>query len=165
MKFVVNKKNVEFNGDGDMPLLWYLRDHAKLIGTKFGCGIGSCGACTVHLDGKAVRSCSVPLNAIEGRNITTIEALAKSDDELHPVQQAWIDLNVPQCGYCQAGQVMAVAEFLQAFPNPTDDDIDANLDNLCRCGTYTRMRQAIHHAAKLANQGAANKAADKGGAA
>ncbi|MEM7360463.1 MAG: (2Fe-2S)-binding protein [Pseudomonadota bacterium] len=158
MKFEVNNKEVEFVGDREMPLLWYLRDTARLTGTKFGCGIGSCGACTVHLDGKAVRSCSVPVGALEGRKITTIEALAAADGPLHPVQQAWIDLNVPQCGYCQAGQVMAVVEFLKAFPEPTDADIDANLSNLCRCGTYTRMRQAIHHAAKLAKQSAGGAA-------
>jgi len=135
-----------------MPLLWFLRDKQKLVGTKFGCGIGSCGACTVHLDGKAVRSCSVPVSAIAGRQVTTIESLAPSNDQLHPVQQAWLDFNVPQCGYCQAGQIMAVADFLKAFPSPTDTDIDRNLDNLCRCGTYTRMRKAIHHAAKLTKQ-------------
>ena len=148
-KFFVNDKQVEFQGDASMPLLWYLRDKQKLIGTKFGCGIGSCGACTVHLNGSAVRSCSVPVSALEGKRVTTIEALAISDDKLHPVQQAWLDLNVPQCGYCQAGQIMAVADFLKKFPQPTDAEIDANLSNLCRCGTYTRMRKAIHRAAEL----------------
>ena len=152
IKFFVNKRSIEFSGDGSMPLLWFLRDKEKLVGTKFGCGIGSCGACTVHLDGKAVRSCSVPVSAISGKQVTTIEALAPSKDQLHPVQQAWLDLNVPQCGYCQAGQIMAVADFLTSFPTPTDSDIDQNLDNLCRCGTYTRMRKAIHHAAKLTKQ-------------
>jgi len=152
IKFYVNNKAVEFTGDGNMPLLWYLRDKEKLVGTKFGCGIGSCGACTVHLDGKAVRSCSVPVSALKGKQVTTIESLAPGDDKLHPVQQAWLDFNVPQCGYCQAGQIMAVADFLNSFPSPTDSDIDQNLDNLCRCGTDTRMRQAIHHAAKLARQ-------------
>ena len=149
MKLRINGDEVEFNGDQSMPLLWFLRDKQKLIGTKFGCGIGSCGACTVHLEGQAVRSCSVQMSALEGRSIATIEALAASDEQLHPVQQAWIELNVPQCGYCQAGQVMAVASFLENFPKPTDQDIDANLSNLCRCGTYTRMRQAIHLAAEL----------------
>lgn len=149
-KFEVNGTAVEFSGDESMPLLWYLRDHLQLIGTKFGCGIGSCGACTVHLNGKAVRACSVPLGAVDGQKIATIESLADSDGQLHPVQQAWIDFNVPQCGYCQAGQIMAVAEFLQAHPDPSDADIDAKLNNLCRCGTYTRMRKAIHHAAGLA---------------
>ena len=152
MKFQINGEKVEFDGDESMPLLWFLRDHQKLIGTKFGCGIGSCGACTVHLDDQAVRSCSVPLSALSGRSVTTIEALAPGIDSLHPVQQAWLDFNVPQCGYCQAGQIMAVAKFLESFPEPTDEQIDSNLDNLCRCGTYTRMRQAIHHAAKLTNR-------------
>ena len=157
IKFNVNGEKVEFDGDDSMPLLWFLRDKQKLIGTKFGCGIGSCGACTVHIDGKAARSCSVPVASLADRSITTIEALAKSDDDLHPVQQAWLDFNVPQCGYCQAGQIMAVAEFLQRFPQPTDKDIDQNLDNLCRCGTYTRMRKAIHHAAGLARAAGGEK--------
>ena len=151
-QFIVNGDKVKFEGDDSMPLLWFLRDHLKLIGTKFGCGIGSCGACTVHLDGQAVRACSVPVSALQGRKITTIEALASDDDQLHPVQQAWIDINVPQCGYCQAGQIMAVADFLEKFPEPTDAEIDANLTNLCRCGTYTRIRKAIHHAAELAKK-------------
>lgn len=151
-KFYVNDKAVSFDGDTSMPLLWYLRDKQRLTGTKFGCGIGSCGACTVHLDGKAVRSCSVPVGALDGRSVTTIEALAPGPDKLHPVQQAWLDFNVPQCGYCQAGQIMAVVDFLESFPNPTDAEIDGNLDNLCRCGTYTRMRKAIHHAARLIRQ-------------
>ena len=151
-KFVINEKAIEFEGDTSMPLLWYLRDKQKLIGTKFGCGIGSCGACTVHVDGKAARSCTIPISTLEGKNITTIEALAKDDDHLHPVQQAWLDLNVPQCGYCQTGQIMAVADFLNSFPKPTDAEIDANLNNLCRCGTYTRMRKAIHLAAELKAQ-------------
>ena len=152
LKFEVNGKAVEFDGDGSMPLLWFLRDKQKLVGTKFGCGIGSCGACTVHVDGKAVRSCTLPVAALAGRRINTIESLATSEDKLHPVQQAWIDHNVPQCGYCQAGQIMAVADFLEKFPDPSDQQIDENLDNLCRCGTYTRMREAIHHAADLAKQ-------------
>ena len=151
-KFYVNDKQVEFQGDTSMPLLWYLRDEQKLVGTKFGCGIGSCGACTVHLNGAAVRACSIPVSVLEGKRVTTIEALASSDDTLHPVQQAWLDLNVPQCGYCQAGQIMAVADFLKTFPLPTDAEIDANLSNLCRCGTYTRMRKAIHRAAELSAQ-------------
>lgn len=149
VKFKVNDQDVEFSGDESMPLLWYLRDKQKLIGTKFGCGIGSCGACTVHIDGKAARSCVMPVAALNGKQIHTIESLAPSEEQMHPVQQAWIDYNVPQCGYCQAGQIMAVADFLKSFPNPSDEDIDNNLNNLCRCGTYTRMRQAIHHAAKL----------------
>lgn len=148
MRFHINGTLVEAKVDADMPLLWFLRDHQHLIGTKFGCGIGSCGACTVHVDGEAIRSCSVPLRALEGRSVTTIEALA-SDGRLHPVQQAWVDLNVPQCGYCQAGQIMAVTRFLERFPTPTDDQIDSHLTNLCRCGTYTRIRKAVHRAAEL----------------
>lgn len=148
MKFTVNNSEVEFNGDGDMPLLWYLRDHLQLTGTKFGCGIGACGACTVHIDGAAVRSCSVPLSSLSGRTVATIESLA-SADQLHPVQQAWLELNVPQCGYCQAGQIMAVSDFLKRFPQPTDAEIDQHLDNLCRCGTYTRIRKGVHRAAAL----------------
>lgn len=147
-KFSVNGVETEFDGDQSMPLLWFLRDKQKLIGTKFGCGIGSCGACTVHIDGTPARSCSVPMSALKNQRITTIEGLA-NDQSLHPVQQAWIDFNVPQCGYCQAGQIMAVVDFLKKHPNPSNQDIDKNLTNLCRCGTYTRMRQAIHHAAKL----------------
>ena len=151
-EFILNDETVEFSGDGSMPLLWYLRDHAKLVGTKFGCGIGSCGACTVHVDGRALRSCSLPMNSLEGKRINTIESLAPSASKLHPVQQAWVEFDVPQCGYCQVGQIMAVTEFLQRYPNPTDSDIDQNLNNLCRCGTYTRMRKAIFYAAKLINE-------------
>lgn len=131
-----------------MPLLWFLRDKAKLTGTKFGCGIGACGACTVHIDGQAMRACTLPIKSLNGRNVVTIEGLGNAD-ELHPVQQAWIKFNVAQCGYCQAGQIMAISAFLKRFPSPTDNDIDTHLTNLCRCGTYTRMRQAIHHAAAL----------------
>ena len=154
MKLTINGKIVEYDGDKTMPLLWFLRDKRKLTGTKFGCGIGSCGACTVHLEGQAIRSCSLPIGILANKSITTIEALADDEHNLHPVQQAWIDLNVPQCGYCQAGQIMAVASFLENYPNPSDADIDANLDNLCRCGTYTRLRQAIHHAAALIKRSA-----------
>lgn len=132
-----------------MPLLWFLRDKQKLVGTKFGCGIGSCGACTVHINGKAMRSCSLPVESVLEQQVTTIEGLRPSANSLHPVQQAWIKFNVPQCGYCQAGQIMAVSDFLNAYPTPTDSQIDENITNLCRCGTYTRMRQAIHYAAKL----------------
>lgn len=146
--FTINGKKITFDGDQSMPLLWFLRDKQKLTGTKFGCGIGQCGACTVHINGKAVRACSIPVSAVNNQDVATIESLA-SDDQLHPVQQAWIDFNVPQCGYCQAGQIMAITEFLRQYPDPTDEDIDRNLTNICRCGTYTRMRQAIHHAAGL----------------
>jgi isoquinoline 1-oxidoreductase alpha subunit len=152
MRFFVNGNAVNFTGDQSMPLLWFLRDHLNLTGTKFGCGIGSCGACTVHINGRAVRSCSTTLKGLTDQKVNTIESLAADDQRLHPVQQAWIDLNVPQCGYCQAGQIMAVADFLSIHPEPSDADIDASLNNLCRCGTYTRMRQAIHHAAQLLRQ-------------
>ena len=130
-----------------MPLLWYLRDNAKLTGTKFGCGIAQCGACTVHIGGAAQRSCSVPMAAVEGEEITTIEGLAGAE-RLHAVQRAWIDEDVAQCGFCQSGQIMAVASFLKDYPTPTDDEIDENHTNLCRCASYARMRKAIHTAAR-----------------
>ena len=152
IKFFVNDAPVEFDGDTSMPLLWFLRDRQNLTGTKFGCGIGSCGACTVHLNGAAARSCSIPMSALKDARVTTIEAIAENDDSLHPVQQAWLELDVPQCGYCQAGQIMATIDFLNRFPKPTDEQIDSNLTNLCRCGTYTRIRQAIHRAAELKQQ-------------
>ncbi|MBK7593746.1 MAG: (2Fe-2S)-binding protein [Gemmatimonadetes bacterium] len=129
----------------DTPLLWVLRDALGLTGTKFGCGIGECGACTVHLDGVATRSCSLPVSALGGKAITTIEGL--STDRSHAVQQAWIAEDVPQCGYCQSGQIMAVAALLTKTPKPTDADIDTAITNICRCGTYPRMRAAIHRAA------------------
>ncbi|MGQ9425513.1 (2Fe-2S)-binding protein [Gilvimarinus sp. F26214L] len=135
--------------DPSTPLLWVLRDHLGLVGTKYGCGIAQCGACTVHLDGSPVRSCSTPVSAAEGRTITTIEGLATNAAELTPVQQAWVDLDVPQCGYCQAGQIMSATALLEAKPNPTDEDIDAAMSgNFCRCGTYPRIRAAVHAAAK-----------------
>lgn len=144
--FTVNGKSHTFNGDEDMPLLWYLREDAKLTGTKFGCGIAMCGACTVHMGGIAQRSCSIPMAAVDGEDIVTIEGLG-SGNELHAVQQAWIDEDVAQCGFCQSGQIMAAVSFLQDYPNPTDQDIDDNLDNLCRCASYVRIRKAIHRAA------------------
>ena len=147
--FKINTEEVSFEGDTDTPLLWVIRDHLRLTGTKFGCGIGQCGACTVHVEGVAQRSCVTPVASIAGRSITTIEGLAASDDELHPVQQAWLEHDVPQCGYCQAGQIMAAADFLKRFPDPTDAEIDANVTNICRCGTYVRIRKAIHRAAEL----------------
>lgn len=131
----------------DTPLLWALRDAVGLTGTKFGCGIAQCGACTVHINGRAMRSCSVPIGTLTGASITTIEGL--SSDGKHPVQQAWLAEDVPQCGYCQAGQIMATAAFLEQNPNPTDAEIDANITNICRCGTYERLRRAIHRAADL----------------
>jgi len=151
LSFNVNSEAVSFEGDLDTPLLWVIRDKLRLTGTKYGCGVGQCGACTVHVDGAAQRSCIVPVSAVAARNVTTIEGLAASAADLHPVQQAWLELDVPQCGYCQAGQIMAVAHFLERFPLPTDRDIDANITNICRCGTYVRIRKAIHRAAELRN--------------
>ena len=149
VSFTVNANEVSFDGDASTPLLWVIRDHLRLTGTKFGCGIGQCGACTVHIDGAAQRSCVTPVAAIDGRDITTIEGLAPSENELHPVQAAWLEYDVPQCGYCQAGQIMAAADFLQHNPAPSDNDIDENMTNICRCGTYVRIRKAIHRAAEL----------------
>jgi len=131
----------------DMPLLWALREQLGLTGTKFGCGIAACGACTVHLDGRAVRSCVLPVSAAEGKSVTTIEGLAPGD-ALHAVQHAWITHQVPQCGYCQSGMIMAVAGLLAQSPAPTDDEIDARITNICRCGTFARVRAAIHDAVK-----------------
>lgn len=133
----------------DTPLLWVLRDQLKLVGTKFGCGIGQCGACTVHLDGVPTRSCITPISEVGKRKVTTIEGLSTKGD--HPLQKAWQELDVPQCGYCQAGQIMTAAALLKKSPKPTDQEIDAALDgNLCRCGTYLRIRAGIHRAAELA---------------
>jgi isoquinoline 1-oxidoreductase alpha subunit len=145
VRFTLNGRDTAFDGDPEMPLLWYLRDHARLTGTKYGCGIGACGACTVHLDDAAVRSCSVPMAGIDGLKVRTVEALA--GDTLHAVQQAWIEEDVAQCGYCQAGQIMAAVDLLRRVPQPSDDDIAA-LTNLCRCGTYPRIRKAIRRAAQ-----------------
>jgi isoquinoline 1-oxidoreductase alpha subunit len=155
--FTVNQQPVEFDGDEDTPLLWVLRDHLKLTGTKFSCGMGLCGACVVHLDGDAEASCRVQVGSIEGQTVTTIEGLAPGDDTLHAVQRAWIEHDVAQCGYCQAGQIMAAVDFLGKFPAPTDADIDANLSSmLCRCGTYVRIRKAIHRAAEITREEARN---------
>ncbi len=143
----VNGERHTLEVEQDMPLLWALRDVLGLIGTKFGCGIAQCGACTVHVDGAAMRSCSVPVSAVAGRSITTIEGLA-TNDTLHPVQRAWIAVDVAQCGYCQAGQIMSAAALLSSNPNPNDADIDAAMQgNYCRCGTYNRVRSAIKQAA------------------
>jgi len=142
----VNGKPHALDVEPEMPLLWALRETLGLTGTKFGCGISACGACTVHLDGRAVRSCTLPTSAADGKNVTTIEGLAQ-DGRLHRVQQAWITHQVPQCGYCQSGMIMAVAGLLAQIPKPTDDDIDAGLTNVCRCGTFARVRAAIHQAA------------------
>lgn len=151
--FTLNGVRVAFDGDATMPLLWYLRDHARLTGTRFGCGVGACGACTVHVDGAAVRSCSRPISALEGRSVVTIEGLARGT-HLHAVQQAWIEEDVAQCGYCQAGQVMAAAALLARTPDPTPDQVNA-LTNLCRCGTYPRIRRAVLRAAQLMREGRA----------
>jgi len=142
----VNGTQHEVDLEPDTPLLWALRDAVGLTGTKYGCGIAQCGACTVHINGEAMRSCSVPIALLDGATITTIEGL--SPDSKHPVQQAWIAEDVPQCGYCQSGQIMAAVAFLKDYPAPTDAEIDANITNICRCGTYERLRRAIHLAAK-----------------
>lgn len=144
----INGEDRELDAPGDMPLLWALRDVLGLTGTKYGCGVALCGACTVHLDGVAVRSCVLPVEAVGSRTVTTIEGLARGE-ELHPVQQAWLDEQVPQCGYCQPGMIMAVSAFLESEPTPDDAAIDRSITNLCRCGTYPRIRRAIHHAAAL----------------
>ena len=144
----INGKTHKIDADPQTPLLWVLRDNLEMTGTKYGCGIGQCGACTVHLDGKAVRSCSLPVSSIQNKKIITIEGLAQGD-KLHPVQEAWIEEDVPQCGYCQCGQIMSAAALLSEKPKPTDDDIDKAMSgNICRCGTYVRIRKAIHTAAK-----------------
>jgi isoquinoline 1-oxidoreductase subunit alpha len=151
--FYVNGTVAKVNVDPDTPLLWVIREHLGLTGTKFGCGMAQCGACTVHLDGEAIRSCITPISSVEGKKITTIEGL--SPDLSHPVQVAWLEIDVPQCGYCQSGQLMAAAALLREKPKPTDSDIDdAMSGNVCRCGTYPRIRKAIHRAAELAATGA-----------
>ena len=152
VKFRLNGKAFSHDGYDDTPLLWVLRDAAGLTGTKFGCGAGLCGACTVHIGGRAQRSCITPVSAVKGMQVTTIEGLA--DEHLHPVQQAWIEEDVPQCGYCQAGQIMAAADLLRQIPSPTDEDIERHQTNLCRCGTYARIRKAIHRAAEISRAGA-----------
>ncbi len=142
----VNGKTHEVNAEPDTPLLWVLREQVGLTGTKYGCGIAACGACTVHIDGVAVRSCSMPLSSVAGKQITTIEGLAMNN-VLHKVQKTWIDLDIPQCGYCQSGMIMAVAALLKEKPKPTDAEIDAAITNICRCGTFQRVRAGIHQAA------------------
>ena len=147
ISFRVNGKEQRVDVDPSTPLLWVLRDHLGMTGTKFGCGIAQCGACTVHVNGSATRSCSVPVEAAAGTEITTIEGLSPNGD--HPLQRTWTEMNVPQCGYCQAGMLMAAAALLKDNPKPTDDDIDASMTNICRCGTYPRVRAAIHKAADM----------------
>lgn len=147
-KFSVNGEERVVDTDPSTPLLWVLREQLKLTGTKFGCGIAQCGACTVHLNGAPVRSCSTPLAAAEGADLTTIEGVAAADGTRHPVQDAWVEHQVPQCGYCQSGQIMSAVALLRDVPNPTDADIDAAMSgNICRCGAYGRIRQAIKTAA------------------
>ncbi|MEQ9301235.1 MAG: (2Fe-2S)-binding protein [Cyclobacteriaceae bacterium] len=148
ISFTINGKAQMVDVEGDTPLLWVIRDLLDMKGTKFGCGKAACGACTIHVDGEAVRSCSYAVKYAEGKSITTIEGLGTADNP-HPVQQAWIDEVVPQCGYCQPGFMMATAALLNKNPNPTDEDIDKNIINVCRCGTYYRMRKAIKKAAEI----------------
>jgi isoquinoline 1-oxidoreductase alpha subunit len=151
INLTINGKTQAFDVPDDMPLLWVIRDVAHLTGTKFGCGMAQCGACTVHLDGAPLRACVTPVKAAEGKNITTIEGL--SADGTHPVQRAWAELDVVQCGYCQSGQIMSAVALIKAKPEPTDADIDAALSgNICRCGTYSRIRAAVHRAAALAKE-------------
>jgi isoquinoline 1-oxidoreductase alpha subunit len=146
MKLTINGKQHDIEVEPDTPLLWAIREQVGLTGTKYGCGIAQCGACTVHIDGTAVRSCSFPVSEAVGKQITTVEGLAQNGT-LHKVQKAWVDLDVPQCGYCQSGMIMAVAALLKDKPKPTDGDIDAAITNICRCGTFQQVRQAIHNAA------------------
>jgi isoquinoline 1-oxidoreductase alpha subunit len=147
VRLTINGSSIDVDVNPSTPLLWAIREQVGLTGTKYGCGIAQCGACTVHVDGKAVRSCILPVSAAEGKQITTIEGLA-TGGVLHKVQQAWLDHEVPQCGYCQAGMIMAVAALLRDKPQPTDADIDATITNICRCGTFQQVREAIHAAAK-----------------
>ncbi|MGO8915061.1 MAG: (2Fe-2S)-binding protein [Stellaceae bacterium] len=148
VRLTINGREQQVDVDPETPLLWVLRDTLGLTGTKYGCGIAQCGACTIHLDGDAVRSCSITAGAVEGQKIVTIEGL--SPDGSHPVQRAWLEVEVPQCGYCQIGMMMAAAALLRDTPQPTDAEIDKAISNICRCGTYTRIRQAIHVAAAKA---------------
>ncbi|HEY3653700.1 MAG TPA: (2Fe-2S)-binding protein [Steroidobacteraceae bacterium] len=146
MKLTVNGKTHDLDVEGDTPLLWVIRDDVGLTGTKFGCGVGACGACTVLLEGEPTRSCVLPMSAVAGRSITTIEGL--SADKSHPVQKAWIEESVPQCGYCQSGMILTAAALLKRKTHPTDTEIDSAMTNICRCGTYDRVRKAIHRAAR-----------------
>lgn len=149
----INKKEYTVDVEPDTPLLWVLRDTLQMTGTKYGCGISQCGACTVHLDGEATRTCTFPVAAAVGKDITTIEGLSEKNN--HPVQIAWQELDVPQCGYCQSGQIMTASALLMKNPNPSDTDIDQAMDNICRCGTYPRIRKAIHRCAELIKHGRA----------
>ena len=155
LKLTVNGHPHLLDVEPEMPLLWVLRDHLNLLGTKYGCGIALCGACTVHIDGNAVRSCTLPVAAAVGKQIVTIEGLSKSG--LHRIQQAWIEHEVPQCGYCQTGMIMSAAALLEKHPQPSDEQIDAEMTNLCRCGTYARVKKAIHAVADAAPHAAGKK--------
>lgn len=146
--FKLNGQLQRLDVEPDTPLLWVIRENFELTGTKFGCGKGLCGACTVHLDGNPVRSCSFPVSLAEGKDITTIEGIADTEIELHPVQQVWLEQSVPQCGYCQSGQIMAAVALLERSPEPSDEAIDAAMSNICRCGTYPRIRSAVKEAAR-----------------
>ncbi len=150
--FTINGKPTSVDVDPAMPLLWVVRDELKLTATKFGCGMAMCGACTLHIDGEATRSCSVPVESIAGKNITTLEGLSESNEKFHPIQQAWIEEQVPQCGYCQSGFMMAAAKLLKENPNPTETDIANSITNICRCGTQPRIIKAIKRAAEISNQ-------------
>jgi isoquinoline 1-oxidoreductase subunit alpha len=147
----INGKTHQVDVEPDTPLLWVIREQVGLTGTKYGCGVAACGACTVHLDGEPVRSCSLPVSAVSGRRVVTIEGLSANSS--HPVQKAWVELDVPQCGYCQSGQIMAAVALLAKKPKPTDKDIDEAMTNICRCGTYQRVRAAIHMAAGAGKRG------------
>jgi aerobic-type carbon monoxide dehydrogenase small subunit (CoxS/CutS family) len=148
LSFMINGRRVKVDVDPDTPLLWVIREQLGMTGTKYGCGIAACGACTVHVDGVATRSCSFPVSAAVGHEVTTIEGLSR--DRSHPLQKAWIEQQVPQCGYCQSGMIMAAAALIKERPRPTDEEIDAAMTNLCRCGTYARVRRAIHRATRAA---------------
>lgn len=150
--FKINGKPTSIDVDPATPLLWVVRDELKLMATKFGCGMAMCGACTLHIDGEAVRSCSVPVETIAGKDITTLEGLSESEANLHPIQQAWMEEQVPQCGYCQSGFMMAAAKLIKDNPNPSDDDIKNSITNICRCGTHPRIIKAIKRAAEINNQ-------------
>jgi isoquinoline 1-oxidoreductase alpha subunit len=161
ISFTVNGEPRSVDADGATPLLWVLRDHLGLTGTKYGCGLALCGACTVHLDGAPVRSCQLPLKALAGRSVTTIEGVSK--DRSHAVQRAWVELDVPQCGYCQSGQIMSALALLKANGSPSDEEIDAALaGNICRCGTYARIRKAVHRAAQLLREGSPDESLARG---
>jgi isoquinoline 1-oxidoreductase subunit alpha len=150
ISLTVNKRSVTVDVDPSVPLLWVWREHLGLTGTKYGCGVAQCGACTVHLDGRPVRSCSTPVSRAVGKEVTTIEGLSSNGS--HPVQRAWVEIEVPQCGYCQSGQIMSAAALLKQTPKPTDEDINRAMSgNICRCGTYPRIRRAIHRAADMGN--------------